>query len=235
MKKDLLDSIKKSFAGASTPCAQEEFVLRYLGTKRRFLNVKSSERDKILRQVTKQIKNLEKGEILELLNSLILSDTFEYLNFAGKLLAISPEARGLVSFVLLRKWLKSTTGWAECDSVCQSLFTKEEVLKNWGVWRENIMKFANSKNIQLRRASLVLQVKSVRESEDERLLALALDTIEGLKGEREVLITKAVSWLLRALAVRNGPKVLKYLKANQDSLPKIAYRETMKKIKTGRK
>jgi len=105
----------------------------------------------------------------------------------------------------------------------------------WKTWKKNILKFSRKENIQLRRASLVLQCRPSRNSDDPKLRRLAFETIGRLKSEKEVLITKAVSWLLRSLAVKNGPEVLRYLQANQESLPKIAYRETMKKIKTGKK
>jgi 3-methyladenine DNA glycosylase AlkD len=229
--------IKQSLADAGRLCPEKEyqFVERYLGTKRKFLNVKSPERDKILCNIVKEIKDLDKQEIIKLLDDLILSDTFEYINFAGKLISKSPKARESVTFEILEKWLTPTTGWAECDSICQSLFSEKEVLEKWGEWQKTIMKFSQSKNIQLRRASLVLQVKPIRESTNENLAELAFETIEKLKGEKEVLITKAVSWLLRALAMQNKEEVRKYLENNKSTLPPIAFRETMRKIETGKK
>ena len=82
---------------------------------------------------------------------------------------------------------------------------------------------------------MVLECRSARESDDPKLRRLAFETIEKLKGEKDVLITKAVSWLLRSLAIKNGGEAKKYLEANRSTLPAIAYRETIKKIKTGKK
>ncbi len=210
-------------------------MMRYLGTKRRFLNVKSPERDNILQEAKQQIDEMSPEEIERFLDDLILSDTFEFINFAGKLMANSTKARSRVTLSKLKQWLAPTTGWAECDSLCQSLFGETEVIERWSQWSKTIDNFSSDKNIQIRRASLVLQCKSVRKSNDPRLRKLAFGTIDKLKDENSVLITKAVSWLLRSLAASDSKDVLIYLKANKLSLPKIAYRETLRKIETGKK
>jgi 3-methyladenine DNA glycosylase AlkD len=75
----------------------------------------------------------------------------------------------------------------------------------------------------------------VRYSDDARLSDLSFALIERLKGERDILITKAVSWLLRNLTLRHKQEVAAYLKANGASLPPIAVRETTRKLKTGTK
>ena len=97
------------------------------------------------------------------------------------------------------------------------------------------MKFSVDKNINKRRASMVLLTKPLRESDDPRLAKLAFEQVEKLKGENEILITKAVSWLLRALVKFHKTEVAKYLEINKESLPKSAYREAKAKVETGRK
>ena len=75
----------------------------------------------------------------------------------------------------------------------------------------------------------------MRNSDDSRLSKLAFEQIENLKSEKEILITKAVSWLLRALVKFHQKEVFQYLEKNKDSLPKIAYREALSKALTGKK
>ena len=53
--------------------------------------------------------------------------------------------------------------------------------------------------------------------------------------EKEVLITKAVSWLLRSMIKYYRNEVTDYLNENKESLPKIAVREVSIKLETGRK
>ena len=75
--------------------------------------------------------------------------------------------------------------------------------------------------------------KPLRESADLRLARLAFANIGKLKSDKDILITSAVSWLLRALIKNHRQEVEDYLKDNSDSLPKIALRETRNKLKSG--
>jgi 3-methyladenine DNA glycosylase AlkD len=86
-----------------------------------------------------------------------------------------------------------------------------------------------------RRASLVLLTRPLRESDDPRLARLAFAIIGRLKHEKDILVTKAVSWLLRALIKYHRREVEAYLEDNMDTLPKIAVRETRNKLQSGRK
>jgi len=234
---DLADKIKKDLQKAGKSCSKKQldFVERYLGTKRKFISVKAAVRDKIIRESLQELKELPPKDAIKILDELFSSNTFEDFNLAGKLLTKLPEVRRSLGFGHLEKWLRTTDGWAECDCICQSLFSEKEVLDRWGEWKKTIHGFTKDKNIQIRRASLVLQCNPTRKSDDPKLTTLTFETVEKLKGEKDALITKAVSWVLRCLAVKNGAETLTYLKNNQDSLPRIAYRETMKKITTGKK
>ena len=100
---------------------------------------------------------------------------------------------------------------------------------------KNISQFSMDKNIHKRRASLVLLTFPVRKSQDKRLSDLAFTNIEKLKNENDILITKAISWLLRSLIANHRKEVEIYIDKNINSLPKIAIRETKRKLTTGRK
>ena len=82
---------------------------------------------------------------------------------------------------------------------------------------------------------MVLLTGPVRHSVDMRLSELAFDNIGKLKNESNILITKAVSWLLRDLIKNHKVEVEKYLKQNLNSLSRIAMRETTNKLRSGKK
>ena len=119
--------------------------------------------------------------------------------------------------------------------MCQSNFTAREVLDGWSGWQKLLRKFARDKNISKKRASLVLLTKPVRESAEEPLAGLAFENIGTLKEEKDVLITKAISWLLRNLIKNHRHKVVNFLKENEGTLPAVAVRETRNKLLTGKK
>lgn len=132
-------------------------------------------------------------------------------------------------------WLNYLKGWAQIDSLCQSTFSAEDMELQWPKWLKLIRRFSIEKNISKRRASLVLLTGPVRTSNDIKFRDLAFENIEKLKSEKDILITKAISWLLREMVKNHRAEVSEYLKRNKDSLPKIALRETLRKLTTGRK
>jgi 3-methyladenine DNA glycosylase AlkD len=132
-------------------------------------------------------------------------------------------------------WLDDLNGWAEIDSLCGGVIWAELMAADWPAWRALVRQLAGDPNINKRRAALVLLTGATRVSDDPRFRDLALEVVERLKGERPILITKAVSWLLRSMAPRHGSAVAAYLEASAATLPAIAVRETRTKLATGTK
>jgi 3-methyladenine DNA glycosylase AlkD len=151
------------------------------------------------------------------------------------LVGANAKARRDVKTADLDRWLGRLNGWAEVDTWCQNLFKAEDMLADWPAWRGLIDRLSTDANINKRRAAMVLLNGPVHYSSDRRFSDLAFVVLERLKPEKPILITKAVSWLLRSLVTRHRDAVAAYLDANAGSLPKIAIRETMTKLKTGTK
>jgi 3-methyladenine DNA glycosylase AlkD len=170
-----------------------------------------------------------------LLDSLSRGKSHSEFSAIGKLLEYCPKLRQTLDTEALDFWLDKAEGWAEVDSICQGNFTAEEILSRWPVWRKLIQNFAADKNVHKRRASLVLLTGPVRRNADSRLSKLAFENINNLKSEKHILITKAISWLLRELIANHRSKVTAYIKQNKNSFPKIAVRETQNKLLSGRK
>ena len=127
-------------------------------------------------------------------------------------------------------------GWAEIDLAVL------ECVPGRGIsWRRGrrggpgCAYLADAANINQRRASRVRLTGPVRYSDDPRLLETSLHNVERLQAERDILITKAVSWLLRNLTLRHRSAVIAYLAQNRAALPAIAVREVNAKLETGRK
>jgi 3-methyladenine DNA glycosylase AlkD len=66
-----------------------------------------------------------------------------------------------------------------------------------------------------------------------RLAEEAFRRIEKLKSEKEIMITKAISWVLRSMIRHYRSEVSNYVDQNAATLPKIAVRETRVKLDTG--
>ena len=220
----LIDQAKSSCKPTDTA-----WVQKYLGSNKIFHGFSSHQ----MRILVKTF--LDETQSLELLNSLYQNGTsYTEIALAAMILPATP----LIKYFdpkHLDLWINYTCGWAENDVLCQSNFSANILLSNWTDWQKILKEFNKSPNINKRRASLVLLTKSLRQSDDLRLSKIAFKNIENLKSEKEILITKAVSWALRALVKFHKGEVLIYLEKNKDTLPKIAYREALSKALTGKK
>jgi len=170
-----------------------------------------------------------------LLEGLYHGDSVDGRSAAGMLLNSYPAHRRVLPLDKLETWLDELEGWAEVDGTCQSTFTPKELDARWDAWQDFLRKLAQDENINKRRASLVLLIRAVRESEDARFLVLALELVDLTKDEKDILITKAISWILREGIKQHKPAIAAYLEANAASLPSIAVRETRTKLTTGKK
>lgn len=183
----------------------------------------------------KDHKDLSETDFIDLLDSLCQAPSTTEKAFASLLLGYMPKLRNGTTPLLLDKWLNHLEGWAEVDSLCQNVYTYKELLANWPAWKKLLEDLSGSENINKRRASLVLLTGPVVYSDDRKLADIAFANIEKLEHERAILITKAISWLLRSLITNHRPRVAQYLQDHAETLPKIAIRETRRKLTTGKK
>ena len=207
----------------------------YIGTNKISYNIGAETEKKIVREWISKHSDISCGDFFLLLDLLYRGKSVNEISIAGSLLRRFPEFRRILSLGKIYDWLDNLRGWAEVDSLCQSCFTAEEILARWDEWERLLLKLARDENIHRKRASLVLLTRATRESGDKRLSDLAFSNIDRLKENREILVTKAISWLLRDLTKNNRSQVQEYIRANEDTLPRIAIRETRTKLLTGKK
>ncbi len=217
------------------PQSQKEKLQSYLGTDKTCYAIGADTERQIVKEWIKKHLDLARSEYIELLRSLCQGESINEISMAGELLESFPKLRKTIEPEHLDVWLNGVHGWAEVDSLCQSKFSAYEVLAGWKEWKDLLIKLALDANVHKKRASLVLLTKPVRDSDDTRLAALAFRNIDKLKECRDILVTKAISWLLRDLIKHNKQRVETYLRENEDTLPRIALRETKTKLLTGRK
>jgi len=180
-------------------------------------------------------KKLSPDDFVKLLTSLVQSESCTEKIMAGILLGYSSKEQRKFSPRVFDWWLDHLTGWAEIDAVCTGDFHITQLPAQWPEWKKLLNKLSKDPNINKRRASLVLFCSPVSRVRDDRLSAMVFKNIERLKPEKEVIITKAISWVLRSMIKHYRLEVAAYLKENADTLPKIAVRETLMKLKIGTK
>jgi 3-methyladenine DNA glycosylase AlkD len=179
-------------------------------------------------------RNLSVSKFAALLTSLIKADSSTEKTMVGILLDYSTLEQRKFDPKLFNTWLNYLQGWAEVDSLCTGRYADSEILSQWKTWKPQLIQFSKSKNIHKRRASLVLLCSPLRKSDDTRLARMALQNTRLLKSEKDILITKAISWVLRTLTKHHRTTLLQFMNI-ESGLPAIAVRETWRVLETGRK
>ncbi|MFZ1989664.1 MAG: DNA alkylation repair protein [Alphaproteobacteria bacterium] len=221
--------------GLARPSHREKQINdSYGGSGRPFYNVSVPDRRAIAKRWLAAHKAAPVKEICETIESLFEGESHEEKTLACLFLAMSAPIRASVKPKDIERWLGKLNGWAEVDSLCQNVFT-DELSSDWPNWQKLIARLSKSKDINKRRASLVLLTRPSAVFRDAHFRDEAFEVIERLQAERDILITKAVSWLLRSMTTHHRKAVAAFMKANAEMLPKIAIRETNTKPKTGTK
>jgi len=221
---------------AARPTSQEQHTTdSYGGSGHLFYNVSVPDRRAIARRWLAANRTMTPAEFLAVVESLFEGASHEEKTLAAILLGCHPAGRREARPDDVDRWLSLLNGWAEIDSLCQNVFTADQMLADWTGWKRLLEQLSRDANVNKRRAALVLLNSPVHYTDDARFRDLALVAIDRLTVERDILITKAVSWLLRSMITRHREAVEACLAEHGSSLPAIAIRETRTKLATGTK
>jgi 3-methyladenine DNA glycosylase AlkD len=219
----------------STDPAAPKFADTYLGTTHPRYSISGPNLRMLAREWTRQHATMKSGEMVEILTWLIHGPSATEKLMAGMIMDHLRKAQRLFSPVVFDDWLIHVEGWAEVDAICTGKFMTHHLPLYWSEWKPLLKTFAKSKDVQKRRASLVCFCSPVRHVVNDDFALTALSNIKHLQNEKAILITKAISWLLRSMVKHHRKQVESFLKKNRDTLPSIAIRETEKVLLTGRK
>ncbi len=229
--KDILTAIRTN-AGKATQHTHQD---NYLGSSHPRYDISNPVLRILAKEWMKSHRDLSAADFAKVLTSLVEGKSATEKWMAGMLMDYAKPEQLAFEPALFDAWLEHLMGWAEVDVMCSGSYSVAEVPRYWKKWEPLLRKFSKSKNIHKRRASLVLLCAPLRKSVNEPLAAVAFENIDRLKREKEILITKAISWLLRTMVKHHKVLVADYIEENKTTLPRIAVRETLIKIDTGRK
>lgn len=219
----------------ATTIRRAQYTKEYRGTAHPSYNIRVPVVRVFVKKWAAKHRNILFVEFEDLIVSLNSGQTHDEKNLVGLLLGYYPKLRKQLEPAFIMQLLNGREGWAEVDNVCQSNFSAEELLGKWNEWERVLRQLVKSREVIKQRASLVLLTGPVGESDDRRLADVAFESIEQIKHEKDILITKAISWLLRDLIKNHRKRVEEYLSQHKATLPAIAIRETINKLRTGKK
>ena len=217
--------IENGMVGAGPPAG-------YSGSPRKQYGIRAPEMRRYVKDWIKAHPDLGYREWTDMLDALYGGDSLDERIVAGIFFSQCHEFRRRLPFKHFEFWSNHLEGWAVVDSTCQSSFRPKDLFLQWDEWQAFLQMLVLDNNINKRRASIVILVKPLRDSDDTRLLELALKNVLKLAPEKDRLITKAVSWVLRAATKHHRVAIAEFLDENEGILPAIALRETRKKLET---
>src|SRR6516162_7417249 len=164
LHKELLAEIIRN-SGKAT---QHTFLDNYLGNANPRYPISMPK----LRSVGKnwyQEQNFNPKDFFQFVTSLIKAPSSTEKMLGGIFLDFNRKHLNEFEPKILDQWLNHLQGWAEVDTLCYGHFKIEQVLEKWSDWKKTTTKLNQSKNINKRRASIVLLCKPLTRSDDERL------------------------------------------------------------------
>lgn len=217
--------------------------LKALGRGSRQGHRPSSQRDfgvytpdlrQIVRDYRKRLASQSGEFVYEVALKLLGKNVTECRQVAYELIAGHRLARESLTPKKLEALGRGIDNWASVDSFCCTLVG--------AAWKENrvsdatIKRWSRSDDLWWRRAAVVstvpLNIKSHGGTGDtERTLMIC----GALVKDNEVMVQKAISWALRALASWDPISVRAFLAAHAESLSALVRREVANKLRTGRK
>lgn len=235
MKNRFHEEILKLIRENSGKPVRDAFLNSYMGNDHLRYPIDMPSLRTITRQWMRDHKHLSAEDFADVLTNLMEGKSSTEKITAGIMLGYATPAQRKFDPMIFDKWLDHLVGWNEVDAACTGDFHTKEIPPEWPKWKKLLSKLSKDSNINKRRASLVLLCSPVSRVKDDRLAGMALQNIERLKSEKEVLITKAISWVLRSMIKHYRELVSNYLDEQEETLPKIAVRETKTKLTTGKK
>jgi 3-methyladenine DNA glycosylase AlkD len=229
--KKLLNLIKRH-AGKPT---QHTFSDSYLGNTNPRYAINVPTLRKIAMHWLTENTTINQRDFIATITSLVSGKSSTEKCLAGILVNYIKPEQFKIDTMTFDTWLDHLTGWVEVDTLCTGDYSVAEITKNFTAWKKLLVSLSKSANINKQRASLVLLCSPLQQLDDDRLVKLAFANINRLKSERDILITKAISWILRSMNKHHQVSLKAFVEENQNVLPKIAVREVFQKIKTGKK
>jgi 3-methyladenine DNA glycosylase AlkD len=184
------------------------------------------------RQFSKELATAERDDVLEIATRLARSGTSGVRLIAYELVKYHPGARESITAVEVERLGEGISDWGSVD--CFGCYISGPAWRAGRINDARIHKWARSKDLWWRRAALVstvpLNVQAQGGTGDaERTLAVCELLIE----DREETVVKAMSWALRALAVRDPRVVERFVERHEARLAALVKREVRNKLRTG--
>ncbi len=168
--------------------------------------------------------DLEEKELLGLAETLWITDFFDPMICAAKILTMRRVKPSASLWKLINKFLKNVDGWALEDTLAHAAW--KCVLAN-DQYLDEMESWTYHSNFWMRRAALVYTLPFAKPGQNpERMLKWAAS----YASDSEWFIQKAIGWWLRVLGAHNPHRVMLFLEDHWTQLKSVAKREATRKL-----
>ncbi len=131
------------------------------------------------------------------------------------------------AYAVFFHWLKEyVRGWGDCDDFCTHAFG--ELLRQRKALFSQVIQWTEDPDFWVRRASAVILIPSILKNDYDGIAPLKIS--DRLMNDKHDLVLKGYGWMLKALSQVDQPCVEKYLMANHERMPRVAYRYALEKF-----
>ena len=222
--KEIYNRIETGFKDHSDPSKSVDME-RYMRDQFEFYGIKSPERNALSKPFLQEVKNLDKDEIINLVQALWQQKKRELHYLAQEILFKSAKkVINEIEDIELLEWMITTNSWWDTVDFIAPKLMKYYFQKFPSEKFDHVKKWIESENIWLKRSAILFHLKT-KEKTDFDLL---FDTILKLSDTSEFFIDKAIGWVLREHAKKNESKITVFIKKNYQKLSKLSVKEALK-------
>jgi 3-methyladenine DNA glycosylase AlkD len=186
------------------------------------------------RQFSKELAAAGRSTVMEIATQLVESCKPDARFIAYELVKYHSTAREGITAAEVERLGEGMSDWGAVDTF--GCYIAGPAWREGRVSDARIHKWAGSKDQWWRRAALVSTVPlNVRAQGGLGDAERTLGVCELLIEDREAMVVKAMSWALRALAVRDPKAVARFVQQHEADLAALVKREVRNKLHTGLK
>jgi 3-methyladenine DNA glycosylase AlkD len=186
------------------------------------------------RQFSKELAAAGRSTVMEIAIQMVESGKPDARFIAYELVKCHPAAREGITAAEVERLGEGMSDWGAVD--CFGCYIAGPAWREGRVSDTRIHKWAGSKDQWWRRAALVSTVPlNVRAQGGGGDAERTIGVCELLIEDRAEMVVKAMSWALRALAVRDPKAVARFVQQHEPDLAALVKREVRNKLHTGLK
>ncbi len=199
---------------------------RYLKSPFRFIGIRKPEINRIAAGFRKANRSLDAAALEQLLRELWQSDSHDNKSLAITILQKYPKIITPEFFPQIDAMIDDCTGWDHLDELAIHVIGPYFV--RYPAELTRVRNWADSDIMWRRRASIISQLKELRQGKGEITLFLAI--CAGRLDETEFFIRKAIGWALRELGEKKPELVAEFVQLHRDRFSGLSFREATRKL-----